>query len=154
MDRKILARMIMVFLLLSMVLPFLPGKPKDPFGLGGMQRAWKTNQRIMAFPPGSADQRAILRFRGMLKPAMIRQLMEFVEEVEVFSRTEAKGETLCVQLRGISRNVMWTLAYDFYPVRVIGRFYEEGGRPDDPILPEADWVLTQLKSSLELERVL
>ena len=37
--------------------------------------------------------------------------------------------------------------------RVIGRFREEGGTPEDPILENADWILTQYRHGIELERV-
>ena len=77
------------------------------------------------------------------------EAMEFVEKV----KAESKGGTIYVQTRGISRNEMWVLAYDLYPVRVVGRFLEEGGKADDPVLPEAHWVITQDKHKLGLERV-
>jgi hypothetical protein len=68
-------------------------------------------------------------------------------------KTETPHQTVAVQTRGLARNEMWVLSYDLYPVRVKGKFLEEGGRPDDPILPEADWTLTQQKDGLKLERV-
>ena len=149
MNRLILARMAAIIALLAVLIPLLPGSRDDPLGLGGFQKTWKINQRLSRLPESGPDRSALLRFGGMQGKARARRLFDFVERV----KADSEGEGQTVQTRGISRNEMWVLAYDFYPVRVIGRFREEGGGAGDPVLPGVDWTLTQDEKQLTLERV-
>jgi hypothetical protein len=174
MNRILLTRMVVACATLAILLPFLPAEDKNnPLGLGGFQRALNINRRLAEHPPDSAARNARIRYPGRLRPAQVRKLLERIEQVRVEEGAAAaqreagtvnregsaespapnRAAPVCVQARGFLRNEFWTLSYDFYPIRVIGSFMEEGGRAHDPVLPEADWVLTVTQNALELERV-
>jgi hypothetical protein len=149
MNRIILVRMIIVIVLLSGALPFLPSVKDDPLGIGGFQDAWAMNKGLLELPGGDLDRRAELLFSGNLGFRRIKTLLEAVEEV----RAEGLEADTHVQTLGFPRNVNWILAYYLYPVRVIGRSAEDGGRYDDEVLPEADWKLIGSPKGTKLERV-
>lgn len=174
MNRILLARMVVAFATLAILLPFLPAEDKNnPLGLGGFQRALNINRRLAEHPPDSAARNARIRYPGRLHPARVRKLLQLIDQVHVEEGITAKREEAgaasqehaaeshapartapaCVQARGFLRNEFWTLSYDLYPIRVVGAFLEEGGGPGDPALPEADWLLTVTQNSLEMERV-
>jgi hypothetical protein len=153
MNRTTLAQVLVIIVILSAFLPILPCNPKNRLGLGGFLRAWELNRKLAAHPFGSAESRTFTRLRGKLITERVRQFMDSIEKVLGQAREQGNPETVRVQVRGIMRNEAWLLAYDLYPVRVIGRFREEGGLSRDPVLPEADWTLTQRRGYVELERV-
>lgn len=148
MNQLIFAWMIVIVALLGSLAPFLPGDNNDPLGFGGFSRAWDLNQKITAKGEDRAAQRAKLLFRGRLTRNQLQKIEQAV--MEVLSQ-ETDGPQY-VQARGFPRNVIWMLAYDFYPVRVIGHALEEGGRPNDPVMPEANWVLTNKHKRISLDR--
>lgn len=154
MDRYILTKIIVIVVTLGALLQFLPGNVENEMGFGSIQRAIEYNRLVGSKAPGSVVKKAITRFRGKSHPKRIKLFMEFVARIQEEEKLREDPGRVMVQVRGISRNEKWTLAYDLYPIRVIGKYIENGGKSDDPVLPEADWVITQGKEHLmSMERV-
>ncbi|MBU0754171.1 MAG: hypothetical protein KJ645_03465 [Planctomycetes bacterium] len=151
--KPLLVWVVIVLTTLGMLIPLLPGGKKDPLGLGSFWPVLEFNKTVAARSPHHPETRAQLRFLGQFGKQKTAQLMQAVQQVKAAVEAERLSD-VHVQVRGFARNEAWVLAYDFYPIKVIGRYADEGGFPNDPILPEADWTLTQRKQGrLRLERV-
>ncbi len=152
MDRETAAQAIAMLVMLAALARWLPrGEEGDSFGRGDPWRALAIDQSLLDEPPGSHDGAAALR-------AMFRRdgsIARWTGLLEQVARLQARtGDGDVIQIRGVSRNEFWTLAYDLYPAHVVGRTVEEGGSSRDAVLPEAHWVLTLVgpKATAALER--
>ncbi len=144
MDRETLAQAVAMLIVLALLMRWLPpGQPDDALGRGDPWRAISIDRSLLQEPAGSEQGGAQLRalFRRELAQRWQRLLLDV-------RRLQAQvGPADVVQLRGLSRNEVWPIAYDLYPARVLGRGFDEGEPVDAPVSPTATWVLTAQPST-------
>jgi hypothetical protein len=140
MDRETLAQAVAMLVVLAALARWLPpGDSAGALGLGDPWRSVEIDRSLLAEGPGSRQGAAMLRamFRRDGSIARWRRLLEAADQLR--ART---GAADVIQLRGVSRNDLWSLAYDLYPARVVGAPVEEGGSSGDTVRADASWVLT------------
>jgi hypothetical protein len=144
MDRQTLAQALAALVMLAALVRWLPpGGPDDVLGRGDAWSLRPAVAQVLAEPDSDLPAAMLRTSVGANDPRrekIIRHWMELIAlERELLARAQP-GDV--VQVRNLARNDMWTLAFDLYPLRVIGQTLEEGSRRDAAVLPEADWVLT------------
>jgi hypothetical protein len=144
MDRQTLAQAVAMLVVLAALLRWLPpGETRDRLGRGDPWLSVELDRSLL-WPEGDPDEVRLRRaaqlramYRSKEQTARWRRLLEHVATLQ---GQAGRGDV--VQVRGLSRNEIWPLAYDLYPARVEGRPLEEGGSAAAPVLPGARWVLT------------
>ncbi len=114
-----------------------PGNLAARLDLGAPWRTLELDRELAA----AADEdtrRALARGHG--DPAVTALWEHAFRLVAQIRREGPPGAVL--QVRGLPRNLVWQLAYDLYPARLVGPWQEQGGQPDDAFREDADWALT------------
>ena len=114
---------------------WLPREPRRPLALGDALRDWRFDRELSKLRPAVR--------RGRLLPRLGYQEQTWVRLLQAARKIESEsGDDVTVQLRGAPRDQWWTLSYLLYPRHLTGSVYEDGGRPDDQVEREADWLVT------------
>ena len=137
MDRESIAQTVALLVVALACVRWLPAAGPDDWLGRGAPRAALQLDAMFASGDRPAQTRAALR--AGFAPARVQRYIAWAGLVrQIQDRTAADG---VIQLKGISRNESWLLAYDLYPRRVVGDTSERGSRVDDATLPEVDAVL-------------
>lgn len=144
MDRQSIAQAVAALVVLAALVRWLPGGgPSDLLGRGA---PWELLSAVAQVARDPDAPQAVGRLRNSmgtgnklagLNIAHWAHLTQLVRELRARA---APGQV--VQLRHLARNDMWMLAYDLYPLRTAGRSLEDGSLRDEPVDPQAHWVLT------------
>ena len=144
MDRQTIAQAVAALVILAALLRWLPpGGPDDALGRGDAWALLPAVQQVLKEPASDLPTAMLRTSVGQNDPRrekIIRHWGELLAAERELLQRATPGQV--VQVRNLARNDMWTLAFDLYPLRVVGQTFEEGSGRDAPVLPEADWVLT------------
>lgn len=143
MDRDQISQTVALLVVLAALVRWIPDGGAAPawLGLGDPHEALA----IDAFAAGEVGRgdddsrdpvRAMLRSGNPSRTPAFARWLAFAQQI-----VEQTPEDAVVQLKGISRNEGWILAYDVYPRRVIGVPTETGGGLSDATDPEATVVV-------------
>ena len=122
MDRTTIAQMIAMFVLLALVPPLVSSRSVSfALGRGALLQQIEINRTLGPLSP--ADRAGTMRFRGVVGAPAMTKIFEVVDRIHAES---PPGEVVDVFARGIGRNVVWMLAFDLYPHRVLADFNKSG----------------------------
>ena len=139
-----------MLVLLAAVVRWLPA----PQGRGSLGRgdAWIPLRISTRIRDSSVEpDRSIAGLRGGFSAqgtARQYRWLQLVRQIETRTPPDAT-----VQLKGLSRNEGWILAYDLYPRRVVGEASEFGGAVGDPTLAGVAAVLIGTERATDLPQV-
>ena len=143
MDRRTLAQVIVLLVVLSLLVRWLP-PPRarsrdvselDAFGRGEPWQLLAMDRQSLR--AGPHDDRVLATMLGATRRDVYGpRFYELLKHVRRIQAESAPDDV--VQLVNFSRNELWIFTYYLYPFEVIGRPREEG---DLPLQPQADWEL-------------
>jgi hypothetical protein len=137
MIRRRIAGYLLVLVPLAAVPQWIPWESQEnaAWGLGSGQQLLLEDRALS----GQTDdeRRALLYSKLGNSPTVWGRALELIRSIQ--KRAEPSD---IVQVRGAPRTNDWIFAYHLYPLEIRGRFYEEGGREDDALDPEADWLIS------------
>lgn len=134
---------VLALVFLGGVLSWLPyDDSSNALGLGQSLRQLSFDRELVTLRDEPGALRARVRMGIGDSTAMNKRLKRWIAKAERLvtehaGKTTADGGPAFVQLRGFTRNDYWLLAYQLYPLRVSGAWFEEGGTSDDPLDPAA-----------------
>ena len=138
--RTLVARIVLVIVLAAAASKLVPAERlPDSLRAGRQEFVGAQELGTALSQEGSAGRIGRSLLRGGFAQARSRRAFHWLGLVEEARLLLPADGT--VQLKGVTRNDGWFLAYDLYPRRVVGSTAEEGSTLDDATLPDVDLIL-------------
>jgi hypothetical protein len=144
MDRQTIAQAVAALVILAALVRWLPsGGPDDLLGRGDAWELLPAVEQTLKQPDSDLPAALLRTSVGANDPRREKIVKHWVELLGLERELRARATPgQLVQVRNMARNDQWTLAFDLYPLRVVGQTLEEGSTRDTPVFDGADWVLT------------
>ncbi len=137
MDRDSISQTVALLVVVLACVRWLPASgTEDWLGRGAPRAALKLDAM---FASGERPLQTAMALRAGFAPLRVQRYLAWAQLVRQIEERGEPGSR--IQLKGVSRNEGWLLAYDLYPHRVVGETAENGSSAADETRPDVFAVL-------------